>query len=82
MTNQKGKEETTTSTTEVTELDRSASDPPSGFAPPSDCEVVAMVPPAEGAGAGDTDPAASEEGGKPWSKVKIKNPFKKKKDGG
>ena len=41
-TNQKGKVDRTVITTEVTELDLSASDPPFGYAPPADCRTVSM----------------------------------------
>lgn len=82
MTNQKGKEETTTTVTEVTELDLSASDPAGGYSAPDDCKQVAMFPPTGEPPAGDEpqgEAAASDDKKKPWSKVKVGNPFKKKK---
>ena len=84
-TNQKGKVETSTTITEVTDLDVRAADPAGGYSPPEDCETVSMFPPT-GMPEGEGEPAANaEEDKKPWQKVKVKNPFKrggKKKDDG
>ncbi len=81
-TNQKGEVQTTTSTSEVTELDTSAGDPPGGYSAPADCQTVAAFPGAGmpvGEQAGEEQPTAEEDERSGFPKVKIGNPFKKKK---